>query len=129
LQRRKDVAYDERSQVIDVPVARLDDVLPTDLPIALIKIDVEGAELDVLRGARQTITRYRPALIIEHDTGPAAVYGATPAMLHEFLDEAGYDVTNAVRIANRQHPYTREEFLAIVAAGKIYNFVALPRPL
>ena len=126
LRRRNDVAYDERTQVIEVPVSRLDDVLPNDPAIALIKIDVEGAELNVLRGARQTIERWRPALIIEHDTGPAAVYGATPAMLHAFLDEVGYDLTNAVRIANGQHAYTREEFLAIVAEGKIYNFVALP---
>lgn len=127
LQRRRDVAYDERTQVIDVPVARLDDVLPRDLPIALIKIDVEGAELDVLRGARETITRCRTALIIEHDTDPAAVYGATSAMLHGFLDELGYDMTNAVRIANDQRAYTRDEFLATVTEGKVYNFVALPR--
>jgi FkbM family methyltransferase len=127
LKRRDDVAYDERTKVIDVPTARLDDVLP-DLSIALIKIDVEGAELDVLRGAQQTINEWRPVLIIEHDAGPAANYGATPAMLHSFLHACGYELTNAIRIMQDQPTYTRDEFVATVAAGKIYNFIALPRP-
>ena len=33
----------------------------------LIKIDVEGAEESVLRGAVQTIGRYRPVLYVEND--------------------------------------------------------------
>jgi len=35
--------------------------------LALIKIDVEGMELDVLKGARQTIAKHMPALYIEND--------------------------------------------------------------
>jgi FkbM family methyltransferase len=33
--------------------------------VAAIKIDVEGAEVDVIRGAAQTISRFRPMLVIE----------------------------------------------------------------
>lgn len=41
-----------------------------DLPMAhchLIKIDVEGMELDVLQGASKTLAQHRPALYIEND--------------------------------------------------------------
>ncbi len=34
--------------------------------VDLIKIDVEGMELDVLTGAAETIARWRPALFVEH---------------------------------------------------------------
>lgn len=48
---------------------------------ALIKIDVEGAELDVLRGASASITRHRPALIVEVND---------PDGLSKLLAELGY---------------------------------------
>jgi FkbM family methyltransferase len=40
--------------------------------VRIIKIDVEGSELQVLEGGRETIERYRPALIVELLTGTHA---------------------------------------------------------
>ena len=49
-----------------VGLVRLDDVL--DVPeLQLIKIDVEGMELEVLEGAAKLISKYRPGLYIEND--------------------------------------------------------------
>jgi FkbM family methyltransferase len=47
----------------DLPIAMLDDFDLKD--VGLIKIDVEGHELAVLRGAVKTLERDRPSLIIE----------------------------------------------------------------
>jgi FkbM family methyltransferase len=55
-----------------------------------IKIDVEGAEPRVLRGGRQTIERFRPAMMIEFWTPGLARAGSTPAELAQVLDELGY---------------------------------------
>jgi FkbM family methyltransferase len=49
----------------DTPLLRLDDELQNDGPIDVIKIDVEGWELDVLRGAARVIDRHRPLLYVE----------------------------------------------------------------
>jgi FkbM family methyltransferase len=46
-----------------VPVVALDDVLRGQ-PVNLIKMDIEGAEVDALHGAQQTIKKYRPGLAI-----------------------------------------------------------------
>jgi FkbM family methyltransferase len=48
---------------IEVSCVRLDDAL-ADEHVSLIKMDIEGAELDALEGARQTIERDRPILAI-----------------------------------------------------------------
>ncbi len=50
---------------ITVPVRTLDAVLPSDEPIDFMKIDVEGAEVPLLRGATRTLSRSRPVLVVE----------------------------------------------------------------
>lgn len=49
-----------------VPVLRLDDIMK-DRPAHLLKIDVEGMEADVLRGAARLIATHRPLLYLEND--------------------------------------------------------------
>jgi FkbM family methyltransferase len=51
---------------ISVKQVRLDDIVPVlTQRIGFIKIDVEGAELEVLKGASELIKRDKPALVIE----------------------------------------------------------------
>jgi methyltransferase, FkbM family len=49
-----------------VPIATLDDHFPYNWLHAL-KIDVEGMEVAVLRGAANTISRYKPMIYVEND--------------------------------------------------------------
>ena len=46
---------------------RLDELVPDDFDVGLIKIDVEGFEQKVLEGATETIARCRPFIYIEND--------------------------------------------------------------
>ena len=70
-----------------VPMRRLDDFALAD--VTAIKLDAEGAEYEILRGARETLLRCRPVLTLEveerHRQG--STY-AVPA----YLDALGYDV-------------------------------------
>jgi FkbM family methyltransferase len=73
-------------------------------PIGLIKIDVEGSEAGVLAGARQTILRWQPDIVIEADGtdrflatarqlldlgyAPRGRYAWTPTYLFSAVDQA-----------------------------------------
>jgi FkbM family methyltransferase len=83
----------EKISEIKVQVRPLDEVIAFDLPIHLIKIDVEGGEYDVLQGARRILEKWKPYLIFEHGIGAADKYGVSPLNLHQFLvQELGYTI-------------------------------------
>lgn len=60
---RPEIFAGYETREFDVELARLDG-LGLD-PIGLIKIDVEGHELEVLRGGQETLRRDRPAVLVE----------------------------------------------------------------
>ncbi|MGB7769079.1 MAG: FkbM family methyltransferase [Verrucomicrobiia bacterium] len=51
--------------VVNVPVTTLDEDLADVPPVALLKIDCEGFEYEVLRGAANLIRQHRPWLVLE----------------------------------------------------------------
>jgi len=108
---------------LEVRVERLDEALPADFRPALIKIDVEGAELQVMRGAIDTLRRHRPVVLFEHGIGASERYGSTPEDVHGLLvGELGmriFDLDGA-------GPYTRGQFVEVFSEP-IWNFVAVPR--
>jgi FkbM family methyltransferase len=62
------------------PLTRLD----------VIKVDVEGVELDVLQGARELIRKFRPLIVVEADAAHQARGGSSVEELQLFLQAEGY---------------------------------------
>ena len=61
------VLHEKGSKTLSVPVRPLDDML-ADLALGridYIKMDIEGAEREALKGARQTLQRWRPLLMLD----------------------------------------------------------------
>jgi len=56
----------------------------------VIKIDVEGAEVHVLRGARQVLAAAAPLIFCEVHPDQMASFGSTPGQLESIAREAGY---------------------------------------
>lgn len=63
---------------------RVDDTIPEDLPVCLIKIDVEGNEFTALKGATGLIERQHPAIVSEFQPSDRDYI--------EWLEERGYRV-------------------------------------
>ena len=85
---------DETNNSIEITTQRLDDVTQIrDLEsISLIKIDVEGAELYVIKGALETIREYKPVLLIELLRKWSKIFGYHPNDVLIILQELGYKI-------------------------------------
>jgi FkbM family methyltransferase len=97
---------------ICVKAVRLDDLMAERgwPEVALIKIDVQGAEPQVIAGACEVIERFRPALFIEVDIETSADGGRAIAALLRDLTERGYAGRRLARDA--KGPLSVDEMLA-----------------
>ncbi|MBP5982967.1 MAG: FkbM family methyltransferase [Fluviicola sp.] len=74
---------------ITVSKERLDDLFSQDSPVHLVKIDVEGFELEVLKGGVAWFKTQQPVFIIEVSTQRSNQEGATPESIMSFVAELG----------------------------------------
>lgn len=83
------VASKEDVSTVTCPVAVGDEVLSEVTP-ALIKIGVEGFELNVLKGLPKLLQRSRAPISIEYNIEALEAAGTSPAELHAYLTAFGY---------------------------------------
>jgi FkbM family methyltransferase len=127
LRRRLEELPNEEVREVQVSLETLDRVIPADLPIAFIKIDVEGGELGVFRGGVQTLRRNRPVIVFECGVGGADYFGSTPQEIFDFLaEEAKLKVSLLGAWLAGQPSLSREAFTEEFEKRRNFYFVAHP---
>jgi FkbM family methyltransferase len=109
-------------RVIEVPLRTLDQVLDESATIGVMKMDVQGQELNVLQGTAGFLKRHAVRDIVFEEVSPY------PAPTHEYLKSLGYAVFgiaetfSGVRLVlNGQSPFDPE-------FGPIPNYLATADP-
>ncbi|MGN6416781.1 MAG: FkbM family methyltransferase [Pseudobacter sp.] len=83
------VATASEKDTISVPVEILDEVLQGEIP-ALIKIDVEGFETEVINGAQHILANEKLKAIVIELNGSGSRYGYSEEKIHERLLNLGF---------------------------------------
>ena len=91
-------------------VERLDDLIPPNLKIDLVKIDVEGAEYEVLQGAKRFLQKNKPLVLFEFGLGAADIYGTTPDNMFDLLTSCGLGISTIEYFNAGKQPFSKEEF-------------------
>lgn len=112
---------EEQTKIIRVALCRLDD-FTTEIPaVRYVKIDCEGAELRVLRGAKVLLKRDWP--IVSFECGDASLesydYGAGD--IFDFWSTLGYSVQSITR-----QSLDRARFVDACARQEYWDYIAFP---
>ncbi|MGA3047833.1 MAG: FkbM family methyltransferase [Terracidiphilus sp.] len=122
-----------RDEVIEqtVDCETLDNVVGADRKYTFVKIDVEGAELSVLKGARQLIARDTPIILFESSHDGAMRLGFKRDDLFTFfVDELGYKVFLVKDFLEKRAALDLTGFQrAAVYPFQAFNFLAIPNAI
>lgn len=108
--RERNNQIGQEPTLLSVQVEKLDDLIPENLKIDLIKIDVEGAEFEVLKGAMKVLQKNQPLVLFECGLGGADVYGTTPDDIFNLFASCGMALSTIEYFNARKLPFSKEEF-------------------
>jgi FkbM family methyltransferase len=127
IKKRKYDRGHETDTTIIVKTNTLDAVvLPFYQKINFIKIDVEGGEMAVLKGAKELIKRDQPVIVFECGIGGTDIYNTTPAELYDFFSELGYHISLMKDFLQAKPSFSKEAFEEQYYQKLNYYFVASP---
>jgi len=112
------------TETLVVKVDRLDNIIDPSIAIDLIKIDVEGAEMEALKGAEKILKTYKPIILFEFGIGGTDVYATTPEMMFDYLTDCGLVLSTQENFLSRKGPFNRTEFVGQYTKGYNYFFMA-----
>lgn len=111
---------------IRVLIDRLDELVQS-TDVDVIKIDVEGAELGVLLGAKQLIQQSRPVIMFESGPGDNGL-GYTKEGIWNFFNDLGYTLHAPNRVAHNDNGLSLDGFIdGHVYPRRCTNYFAIPK--
>lgn len=124
INKRKYAVSEPEIEEIQVELKQLDEVIPAETKIDFIKIDVEGGEFDVLKGAKNLLTTHHPILVFECGIGASEFYGTKPSELFQYLADLNYKTSTLRAYMQQGKPLTISEFENAFHKNTDYYFIA-----
>lgn len=123
--KKRDYPKSEEIKEIKVQVKKLDDILSRANKIDLIKIDVEGAEYDVLQGATTILKEDKPILIFEFGLGASNHYGVDANKMYDLLvKQHQYKIYTLKGWLRKESPLPQSVLEDYYITNKHYYFIA-----
>ncbi len=124
INKRKYAVENPEIEEIQVELKQLDEVIPAETKIDLIKIDVEGGEFDVLKGAKKILQNHHPILVFECGIGASEFYGTKPKEIFQYLTDLNYNISTLGAFMKQSAPLTISEFENAFINNTDYYFIA-----
>jgi len=128
IKKRKYEVKNPSIEEIEIEVRTADNIIPEGIKIDFIKIDVEGGEFGVLKGAERILTKSHPYVIFECGIGASDYYGTDPAALYQYITKnVGLSLSTLSSFVHKRRALTQDEFELNYNSNKEYYFIAYPK--
>lgn len=128
LEKKTETHNQDYIKKIKVPLKTLDNLIPSDKKIGVIKIDTEGAELGVLRGGVKLISKNRPIIMFESAPNEKNNTGYEKKDLWSFFHNLNYEILIPNRLAHNGKSLTLDGFIeSHLYPRRTTNYFAIPR--
>lgn len=127
LKEREYSKKDPKIEKLKVQVKKLDEVIPSDIQIDFIKIDVEGGEYGVLKGGLSLIKKHRPLILFEFGLGASDYYNIKPEDIHTIFSDLKYRIYTLKGFISGESELDLTKFKSLYFSKKEYYFVASPK--
>ncbi|MFT5602247.1 MAG: FkbM family methyltransferase [Flavobacteriales bacterium] len=112
-------------QKVEVELDTLENVIPADVKIDFLKIDVEGGEFDVIKGGLQKLKKDQPVIVFECGLGASEYYDTDIATMYKLItDEIELKLYTLSSFINNTGALSLEEFKGFYDSNSEYYFVA-----
>lgn len=107
--------HDLKRKPVTVPCISIDQFTEENCPeqLHVIKIDAEGVELDVLKGAEQTLRKHRPFLVLAIHPRLIQNYGQRTEDIYTFIKNLNYRVQLGKRDLNKEEFCSQKDFFDV----------------
>jgi FkbM family methyltransferase len=125
IRQRKYAIKNPDIETLQVEKKKLDAVISPDVKIDFIKIDVEGAEFEVLKGAARILKDSKPLILFECGLGGSDYYGVKPQSIYDYLVKKNhYNIYTLNDWLKRRAPLSLAQFTVNYDLNKEYYFIA-----
>jgi len=112
----------------DVSIKTLDSYIGKNIKVSLLKIDVEGFEIEVLEGAKETIKNDKPLIVIETQTNRDFLDINQKLNILEYMPFGQKGATNTVFFIHKENQLSNEIYTYLQRIdNQIYNHANLKR--
>lgn len=112
---------------LSVKVNTLDTIISSKTPIDFIKIDVEGGEFDVLKGAKELLKRNKPIVIFECGLGASDFYETKPEELFNFIKDIDLQLNTLDNFLQNRDALDLKTFENLYQNNQEYYFILHPK--
>lgn len=107
---------------VDVDVIDLDSKIDNlNNKLAFMKIDVEGAEFDALKGMKQILNSFRPIVAFEFGAASYEAYDVNPSEVYRYFEGLGYSIYNILG-----EKLDCESFVESSKIQQVWDYIATP---